>query len=167
MWWTFAFVLLAVHLLQTTLFAFVGGGLIDLYLSLALVCGLVMPVHDARLAAVMTGFAQDLGSIGPLGTNAFALGLTGLVATLLRPHFNWFAWYSRALVTLLSALPGLIVQRLHAAWIQSAPGAGVWTEILQVLATAFIAAGIAVAITQLPRLGRRRGRRAELRALRR
>jgi rod shape-determining protein MreD len=168
MWWgSFLVTLLVTHLLQTTIIGFLQVGWIDLYLALAILCGLTMPAHDARLAALLVGLLQDLGTIGPIGVHGFGLGLVGLLATLLRPGFNLLAWYSRALIGLMAAVPGLLVVRLHQILFQRLAWESVWSEVGLVLLTALFATLVATLVTQLPSLGVGRRRRMETRPIRR
>ena len=105
-WSGFAIALLLAYLLQTGVVALLGVPFVDAFLVLALLCGLVAPTHDARIAAWIAGLVQDLGSADALGIHAFTLGLTGLLLTRLRGVGNVGVWWVRGLAAFLAAWPG-------------------------------------------------------------
>ena len=125
---------------------------LDLMLVLALVYGLLAPVHDARLAGWIIGLATDLMTDGPIGIYALALGLTALLATQLRETMNRRLWWVRLLIGLLAAVPGQVLVVLHLRFIQGAQG-GAWGEMLwSAVVLSAAAALVAALITSLPQL---------------
>jgi rod shape-determining protein MreD len=133
---------------------------LDLFLTLALLCALVAPVHDARLAAWIVGFAEDLSPRGgALGVYALALGLLALIVTALRRSVNQGRWWTRLTVAFLAAFPAQALVWLHYALqdrltrglAMDLAWAGGWgTALLRAALTAFVAALLAAIITQLP-----------------
>ncbi len=155
-WGVFAAALLITYLLQTSVVGYflTGSGTtpaLDLFLVLALLCGFLTPVHDARIGAWLIGFANDLASSDTLGLHAFALGVVAIVLTNLRDTLNARVWWVRLLASFLAGLSGQIIIFLHMHfW----PGGGelgsfshlAWSAIM----TALVAAALATAVTQLP-----------------
>lgn len=161
-WSWLAVALVAIYLIQTAVLGPLGLGAIDLFLVLALLCGLVAPVHDARLAAWAVGLAQDAGGGGVLGLHAFAWGLVGLLLTRMRPVINLRLWWARLLVTLAAALPGELLVLLHARYIEGALALAPGRLVGHCLSTSFLAATLAALITVLPRLHRAARRQGHL-----
>jgi cell shape-determining protein MreD len=129
---------------------------VDLPLVLALVYAITAPAADARLAALLIGFAVDLTTDGPVGVCSFAFGLTGLVATRLRGVLNSYFWLGRLFIGLLSALPGQLLILFHLRYVQGArvpvgPGA-----VAGVVWACLVAAVICTLITGLPAFSPRR-----------
>ena len=131
----------------------------DAFLVLALLCGLLAPTHDARLAAWITGLAQDLGSADALGIHAFTLGLTGLLLTWLREIGNVGVWWVRGLAAFLAAWPGQLVYLLHLHYWAGNAAASLWGLVVTATLSSLVAAILATLISALPRLLHRRRRR--------
>lgn len=160
-WSGFGVALVVTLVLQTT-FVFVLDLPVDLFLVLALVCGLVLPVPDACLAAWITGFTQDLGSAGdPLGLHAFCLGLVGYTMTRLRDVLNVHVWGTRTVALFVAALLGLWPEAAYrTGWLQS-PG-HTWLRVFwSPLLPAVTGAVLASLVAALPWVvvGRRRRHR--------
>lgn len=154
-WVKFSLALLATFLLQTTLVRVMRIEYVDLLLVMALLCGLLAPLRDARIAAWIVGFTQDLGSLGALGIHALALGFTGLILTTLRELVNLKVWWVRLLICLAAALPGQFVYTLHFG-LQAETGGAAWTAALaSSLWISLIASISAAAITGIPRVYRK------------
>ncbi len=81
-----------------------GWNALDLFLILACAISYSAPRHDARIAAWLAGFVQDLGSTGPLGVHAFALGAASVFITVVRGWADGRVWWVRAMVTFVAAL---------------------------------------------------------------
>jgi len=161
-WILFIVGLLIVHLLQTgVLPVFHAPGWLDLMLALALLCGLVAPASDARLAAWIVGFAIDLDTAGPLGLHALALGLAVLAQTYLRELVNLGAWWVRWLVSFVVALPAQLLVRLHAHF-YFGDDWSLWQLGLMSVTTAAVSALLAALALALPTLSGRRRRRVTL-----
>ena len=157
-WSGFAIALFLVFVFQTGVVSTLGLTQVDLFLVLALLCGMMAPLHDARLAAWFTGLGQDLGSADPLGIHAFVLGLTGVLLTQFRELGNITVWWVRGLVAFLAAWPG---QLLYRTFLRYWAGFGDETFPRMVAAasvTSAIAAALAMCITFLPYYSRRRQR---------
>lgn len=155
-WGWFALATAAVLLVQTTILPLFPLKWVDLLLALALVCGLAAPSMDARLAAWMVGFAQDLASAGPMGLNALVFGLAVSAMTYLREIVFRQRWPARLLVAMAAALPA---QLIVLTWLHARQGE--WLSILlQASTTALAASAVAAVVVGLPgALGRgRRGR---------
>jgi rod shape-determining protein MreD len=162
-WWRFAFALLLTYLLQTTLVRLIAPPAVDLFVVLALVCAWSAPPVEARLAGWSTGFLQDVGSAGPLGLHALALGLLVFLLTYLREHVNREVWWVRWLVGLVAVFPLQLLVHLHERYWQDA--AGSWARMLaESLATAVVTGLLAALVLGLPTLlGMRRRRFAPYR----
>jgi rod shape-determining protein MreD len=133
---------------------------VDLPLTLLLVCGLIAPTHDVRLAGLLIGFVVDLLSGGPMGVNTFAFGFTGLAITKLRETVNRHMWLGRLLIALLAALACEFVLLLHLHYLQGADLGGFAHAILAAGRIALPAALAAALLTLLPALAPRRRRLA-------
>lgn len=164
-WFVFALVLLAVLVIQTGALAILGVGWLDLFLVLAIIWSLLAPVHDARLACWTAGLVQDLASSGPLGVNAFSLGLAGIIATGLRRGLNIHAWWGRALVAFLAGWPAALLPLLHARYWEGRVTGPAWAIPGQAAGVALSAAILATVITSLPRFVKRRAERVTRRRL--
>ena len=163
-WALYVLALVIAYLAHTTLPPAWIPGWLDLLLVIALVCGLAAPAAEARLAGWLAGFAQDVGTVGPLGLHAFALGAAVLLLTLMRDAVNRTLWWVRWLLAFVAAIPTQIVVSIHYRYYQFVETSW-WSLITSSLATALAAALIAATITGLPAmLGRkRRGRPAHAR----
>jgi rod shape-determining protein MreD len=157
-WGSFAIALLLAYLVQAGVVALLGVQVFDAFLILALLCGLLAPPHDARIAAWVTGFVQDLGSADALGIHAFTLGLSGLVLTHLREIVNVRAWWVRGLAAFLAAWPGQIIYLLHLHYWAGRGSGSFGSLLLSATLTALVAAGLATLINALPRMMYRRRR---------
>lgn len=160
-WVAFALALLVALLLQTAVLPFlplVSG--LDLMLTLALICGLVAPVHDARLACWVVGFVYGLASIGTLGVHALAYGCAGVVLTRLRTEINVYVWWGRAILAFLGAWPAELMIRLHMRFWQLALPDPWWSMVGGATFSALLASLLAAALTALPGLLSARRRRA-------
>lgn len=162
-WLALTLSLIVAYLFQTTVFT-PADWPVDLFLVVALVAGLSAPTPDARLAAWFSGLAADLGTVGPIGVHALALGLTGLLLTQLRSTVNEYLWWARFWVALLAAIPGHILILLHLRYFQ-ADLSLTWMDFF-LPAGLPIAAGAAALITQLS-VFRQRRRRQSLASARR
>lgn len=134
---------------------------LDLLLVLALVCGLGLPSLDARLAGWFSGLATDLGSTGPLGLHAIALGLAVLALTYLRELVNRELWWVRTLIAFMVAWPAQLFIRLHERFFQGAT-TGWETIVFGSLLTAAVSAALAAALMGMPSMMTRRRRRRTL-----
>lgn len=160
-WGLFALALALTYVLQTAVLPAWAPPQLDLLLTLALVCGLAAAPPDARLAGWITGLAQDIGTSGPLGLHALALGLAVVVLGHLRETVNRELWWVRSLVAFAVAWPAQLIILLHARFLQDA--ALSWPTLLgQSLLTAAVAALLAGLLVGLPGLWRRRQRRYTL-----
>jgi rod shape-determining protein MreD len=161
-WTRLLAVLLVAVLLQATVGRLVDLPLIDLDLLLVvvLVCGLSAPASDARLAALLIGFAADLLSGGPMGVNTFAFGVTGLLVTKLREVINRHAWLGRLVIAFLAALAGEAILVLHLCYLQGVDLGGFTKGLLAAGSIAAPAATAAALLTLLPALAPRRRRLA-------
>lgn len=156
-WGLFTLVLILAYVLQTTAVPTWALPVVDLLLALALVCGLAGSPPDARLAGWVTGLAQDIGSSGPLGLHALALGLAVMALGRLREMVNRELWWVRALIAFVVAWPAQLLIFLHARFMQDA--ALSWPALLsQSLLTAVVAALLAALLVGAPGLWRRRQR---------
>lgn len=157
-WGWFSIALLVTYVLQTAAVPYVGVTALDLLLVLALLCGLVAPAQEARLAAWITGFVQDIGTApgSPLGLHALAFGLAVLGLTYLREWVNRHVWWVRWLIAFLVAWPTQFLVHLHTRFLQGADLP--WSRmVLEALVTALLAALLAALLVALPTaLGRRR-----------
>lgn len=159
-WPLFGILLFVTLVVQTTLVPRVSSAAIpvDLLLALGLLCGLSMPLHDARLAAWITGFMQGCESIGSIGIHALSIGLAGLLVTKLRETLNAQVWWGRTLAGLLAAFPAqLLLLTYRRVW-QSASLGSAGQIVVTAVAGAFVAALLAALAAGLPGLGRRRRR---------
>lgn len=149
-WGAFAIALLLAYLLQKGVAAVLGVPLFDPFLVLALLCGLLAPKYDARIAGWIVGFCQDLGSADALGIHAFTLGLSGLLLTYLREVVNVHAWWVRGLALFLAAWPGQIIYLLHLHY-WAGHAAGSFSDlIVAATLTCLVAAALALLINGLP-----------------
>lgn len=162
-WGGFAIALLLTYLVQTGVTALLPVPGVDLFLVLALLCGLLAPTHDARIAAWVVGFAQDLGSVDALGIHAFTLGLSAWLLTYLREIINVRAWWVRALAALLAAWPGQLTYLLHVHYWAGSGDASLGGLLAAATLTAAVAAALAMLINALPGVVRRRRRFRPLR----
>ena len=142
-WGRFALGLLIVFLLQTTLVRFVSVPAIDLFLTYALLIAFVAPLVDARIAGLIVGLTQDLGSDEGLGTHAFALGVAAVILTKLRGLGQSGPLWVRWLLGVLAGAAALLLVSLHAAFWRGATIASWWQELQLILLTAGIAAAVA------------------------
>jgi len=155
-WGAFVIALLLAYVLQTGVAGLLAVPHFDAFLVLALLCGLLAPTYDARLAAWITGLAQDLGSADVLGVHAFTLGLTGLLLTWLREVGNVSVWWVRVLAAFLAAWPGQLLALLHLYyWWPGHGSASLWSVIATATLTSLVAAVLAMLISALPRVTRR------------
>jgi rod shape-determining protein MreD len=156
-WWWFAIALVVTHVLQGAVLPHTWE-VFDLYLVLAIVCGLAAPTYDARIAAWIVGLAQDLGSRGPLGLHAFVLGLTGLLLTQLRERTFRQPWWVRWLLGSLASFPGQVLLILHLRFYDYARIPSWWGALGGALSTAVVnalLAALVLAILTHRRLPRR------------
>lgn len=158
-WGAFAIALLMAYLVQTGVAVLLAVPHFDAFLVLALLCGLLAPTHEARLAGWITGLAQDLGSADALGIHAFTLGLTGLLLTLLREVGNVRVWWVRGLAALLAAWPGQLIYLVHLHYWAGYGFASLGSLVLTALLTSLVAAVLAMLINALPRVIYRRRQR--------
>jgi len=161
-WGPFILILLMAYLLQTALLSHAAPKCVDLLWAVALVCGLTAPAADARLAGWLTGFLQDVGTTGPLGLHALALGLAIMVLTHLRDAVNRELWWVRWLTAALVTLPAQLLIQVHFHYWQGAWGTW-WTMLSQSLSTAVVTGLLAALIVGAPRLLHRRRRVPSLR----
>jgi rod shape-determining protein MreD len=126
----------------------------------AVLCGLLAPTWDARIAAWIAGLVYDLGSADVLGIHAFTLGLTAFLLTQLREVGNVGVWWVRLLAAFLAAWPGQFVYLLHLHYWAGHGSASLWSLIAAAALTALVVAVLATAISFLPRLLQRRRRRS-------
>ncbi|MCA9242327.1 MAG: rod shape-determining protein MreD [Phycisphaerales bacterium] len=103
-WGLFAALLVMAYFGQTMLIGRLGWNAIDLFLILACAVSFGANRHDARIAAWLTGFVQDLGSTGPLGVHAFALGAASVFVTVARGWADGRVWWIRAIIAFIAAL---------------------------------------------------------------
>jgi rod shape-determining protein MreD len=157
-WWLFAVALLVTFVVQTTARPLVAWSWLDLLLGLALVCGLTAPTPEARLAAFFVGLAQGIGTGGPLGVHALALGLAGLLLTYLREQVNRHLWWVRWLIASAAAGPGQFLVLLHQRFLQG--DAHSWRQMaVGGLVTSVVAGLLAAVAVGLPAAYRRRRHR--------
>lgn len=164
-WGPFALALLVVFLLQKSLVWTLGWDLrsVDLFLALALVCGLNAAAPDARLAAWVCGLARDLcGEPAEIGLHSLTLGLTGFLLVWMRDSGGGAVWWTRAICCLLAAWAGRFVYSLLAAMVAGAGSASAWTHIAESFWVGLIATILALLGMTVPALlfGRRRRMRA-------
>jgi rod shape-determining protein MreD len=156
-WGLFSLALLLAYVLQTAVLQHFASAWLDLPLTLALVCGLMAPTAEARLAGWITGLAQDIGTDSPLGLHAFAAGLAVFALTALRELVNREVWWVRWLAALAVALPAQFLVQLHDRYVQGA--AVTWGQMAgHALETALVAALLAALAPGLLRLLKRRRR---------
>ncbi len=164
-WTRFGLALLAVYVAQTVVVPLLPLGALDLFTVLVLLCGMLAPVQEARLASWITGLAQDIGSVDPLGIHAFCQGLTGWVLTRLRDLFNVDIWWPRGVGAFLAAFVGQFAYHLfRAVWMKDG-GLGWLAMFAHAGLTALLASAVMVALTSTPRLSVRRFRRHRARPL--
>ena len=158
-WGGFAVALLLAYLVQTGVAAVLNVPHFDAFLLVAVLCGLLAPTHDARIAAWITGLVYDLGSADVLGIHAFTLGLTGLLLTWLREMGNVGVWWVRGLAAFLAAWPGQLIYLLHLHYWAGNAAASLWGLVVTATLSSLVAAILATLISALPRLIHRRRRR--------
>lgn len=158
-WGGFAIALLLAYLLQTGVAAPLDVPYFDAFLVLVLLCGLLAPTHDARIAAWIVGLAYDLGSVDALGIHAFTLGLTGLLLTKLREVGNVRVWWVRGLAAALAAWPGQMIYLLHLHYWAGRGSASFWGLVAEATVTSLVAAALATLINALPGVVHRQRRR--------
>ncbi len=164
-WTRFGLALLAVYVVQTVIVPLLPLGPLDLFTVLVLLVGMLAPTPEARLAAWITGLAQDIGSVDPLGLHAFCQGLTGWVLSRLRERFNVEVWWPRGVGGFLAALVGHFAYHLFGAvWMNDA-SLGWLAMTAQAGFAALFASALMVALTSTPRLSVRRFRRHRARPL--
>ncbi len=165
-WGLFAVALLVTFIVQTTVLRSLGGSPCDLLLTLALVSGLIAPPREARLAAWLTGLAQDMGTGGfrsPLGLYALSLGLAGWLLTHLREQVNRHLWWARWVIAFAAAVPSQILVRVHLRFLQGEVLSW-WQIIGQALVSSAAAGLLAAIVAGVPAAYRRyRQRRTALR----
>jgi len=157
-WSGYAIALLLAYLLQTGVTALFDLPLFDPFLILAIICGLVAPTHDARIAGWITGLAQDLGSADALGIHAFTLGLTAMLLTQMRTFGNVGVWWVAALAGFIAAWPGQFLYLLHLHYWAGGGAVGFLGLLGTATWTAAIAAVFAMLINALPWAMHRRRR---------
>lgn len=156
-WAVFGIALLGVLLLQTTLLAALGlNDDLDLFLVLTILCGLLAPTLDARIAGWLIGLCQDLSSGAGLGPRALALGLTAWLITLLRDWIPVRPLLTRLIVAFVAALPGQMLALAHSFWWRGHGTATFGRLLVLALLSSLLAAVLAVALTCLPWLAQRR-----------
>lgn len=162
-WLLFWIVLAVVFVLANAIVTRWLPDYIDLFLILTLIIGLAAPTFDARIAGFLTGFAQDMGTIGPVGPFAFTLGLTAWLATMLRESFNLKLWWVRFLVAFTAGATGQLILRGYQHygldmfatardWIGAAFASGAFSALAAATLT------MAVSFGRRTRRGRRRAR---------
>jgi len=157
-WGLYTVALLATLLLAGSVRWVLHLSWLDPFLVLVLLCGLLAPVRDARLAAWIAGLVHDLSSGDPLGIHAFTLGLTGLLLTRLREALNIEPWWARGVACALAAWAGQLLYLIHHAYWTAAGGLS-WVRIVgESWMTATVAGVIVIPLTGLPRLFSRRRR---------
>ena len=156
-WGLVSIALLLVYVLQTALLQHIAPAWLDLFLALALTCGLMAPTTEARLAGWIAGLAQDIGTDGPLGLYALAGGLAALILTGLRELVNREVWWVRWLAAFAAGLPAQLLVQLHDRYLQGA--LVTWGQMVgHALETALVAALLAALAPGAIRLLRRRRR---------
>lgn len=160
-WGAFFVTLLVTLIVQRSLVWVLGGGFaaIDLFLTLAVLCGLCAPTHDARIACWLIGLVQDLGTDpAALGANALALGLFAVFITVLRDWVQTRDWWMRWAISFVTAWPSQIaVATYERAWIghgiNSLGSLLLWTAVASSIASA-----LAVFVAAQPWFGLSRSR---------
>jgi len=155
-WLPFALALALTSIVQTAVLPLLGLPWIDLLLVFALVCGLTLPTPDARLAAWVTGFVQDLGSSDALGLHAFTLGLGVLALTYLRELVIRHHWWARFLICVVVAFPSQLIVQVYLRWSQGSVlrmlGESLVTAVVASLAAALVV-GLPLAVGRTARRG--------------
>ncbi|MGE3182779.1 MAG: rod shape-determining protein MreD [Phycisphaerae bacterium] len=161
-WLLFWISLAIVFLLANAVLSRWAPAYIDLFLMLTLVVALIAPVHDARLAGWLVGFAQDIGTTGPIGPFAFSLGLTAWIATMMRESFNLKLWWVRFLVAFTAGATGQLILRgfQHYALDMFATTRDWMGSAFSAAAVAGLVAATVTATVAFRRRGRRGMRRA-------
>ena len=157
-WGYFTLALVFTYVVQTAALARFAPQWLDLLLVFGLVCGLVAPLHEARLAGWIVGFAQDIRAEAPspIGLHALALGLAVLALTHLREMVNREVWWVRWVIAFVAALPAELLVLWHARVFQHA-NLSWWQIIGAAVLTAAVAGWLAAVVVGLPSvLGRRR-----------
>ncbi len=153
-WGAFVIALVAACVLQTAVIAPAAPWLarsLDLFLVLALLCGLLAPPRAAPVAGWIVGLAQDLCSLDALGSHAIALAAAAWAMIYLRDWLRADYFPVRVLLCFLAAVPALIL-----ATLLNALHARLWTDVPPALLPGaaailrpFLAALLAAAIAQL------------------
>lgn len=151
--------LVVLFVTQTTVLPQFAQESVDLLLALALACGMLLPVTDARLAAWCAGFARDLETLGPVGLHALALGLAGLAMTALRELINLHIWWARGLLALLVGFPAQLLVRFHQRFLQD-QNMTFTSMVGGAFMTALIAATLATLVAGVPGVLHNRRRRS-------
>jgi len=157
-WMLFSLALAATFLVQTAAMHLAAPRWLDLLLTLALICGLMAPVTEGRLAGWITGLAYDIGGAGPLGLHALALGLAVVIVGSLRDMVNRSLWWVRWLIAAVAALPAQLLVELHFKYYQGASIS--WSQVLLGSAAAAL---LAAWFAGLPVYSNRRTRHAVMR----
>jgi rod shape-determining protein MreD len=163
-WSLFLIALLVVSVVQSSVLAVMQASvfdvpLINLYLGLTLVVGLVARRDDARLAGLTTGLLADLAGVGAFGIQAFALGLTAWLLTMWRDALRTHLWFARVILCFLAALPGELFLSLHTHFWQLPVDTPVsfWERLLSGVIVSAVAAVLAATVTEFPQFRRFRG----------
>lgn len=159
-WGALALILLATLIAQKSVVWIAGATVVDLFLALALLCGLCGPTLDARIAGWVIGLTQDLGSSADaIGSNALALGACVLVLTWVRDAAQTRVWWGRLAAAFVAAWPAQVFVALYDAYWLGHGGASLLGLVGRAALVSAIAAGIAVMlIAAQPLLVSRRGR---------
>lgn len=158
-WGWFAAAVVIVLILQKTLLWALSWSSLDLFLALALFVGLNASGPQARIAAWLCGFAQDLaGEPQMLGIHSLVLGLTGFLLVWMRDSGAGQANWTRLIAAQFSAWAGQFVYLLLLGnWF--APGSiTAWTLFSTSFWTALLASVLAIAVMSLPAISNRRNR---------
>jgi len=158
-WGGFIIALLLAFVLQTGVAAPLSVPHFDAFLVLALLCGLLCPTPDARIAGWIVGLVQDLSSADALGIHAFTLGLTVLLLTRIRELGNVSVWWVRAPAALLAAWPPQFIYLLHLRYWAGHTDESFGGLVLSAALTALVAAVLAMLINALPGMMQRKRRR--------
>lgn len=156
-WAIFAVALLSALLLQTTLLPALGlHDDVDLPLVVAMLCGLLAPTPDARIAGWIAGACQDLSGGAGLGPHAVALGLTVWLLTLLREWAPVRPLMTRTVAVFVASLPGQLLALTHLYWWRGSGDASFWHLFGIALWIVLWSSIVAILITSLPWLAHRR-----------
>lgn len=117
-WGAFAAALLGVCIIQTTALSLVGdavGRYLDLFMVLALLCGLCASPREAPIAAWIVGLVQDLVSIDPFGAHAVGLALGAIAVVRLREWaFADVIWIQACIAAVGGLAAGVAVELFRA-----------------------------------------------------